>query len=185
MLSFTLHEGLPKAVGRYQRTVEQMMEGIQVARDQECYLMVDEKEVLPHDYHRRPGLHIDGYWHAPMQCHGGHHPSPPPPYREPTPPREYPKHGSTPPTKKARGEALLLASTYSAARALTGSYERDFIGDWRGGDCAELGTFGMEELQLLSGIAYHMDVFTVHESLPIREPVRRTLVRINVPGGQF
>ena len=79
-------------------------------------------------------------------------------------------------------EALLLASNYSACRALVGTYTRDFVADWRGGDCADLNVRDLRPVELEGGRVYKLDVFSLHESLPVRESVRRTLVRINVPG---
>jgi hypothetical protein len=191
MIPFTVGRGLVGDLGRYQTTVNQMMEGILVDTQQECYLMVDEKEVVPGNFHRRPGLHVDGYWHPAIQKHGGGHVGSvhgghlychgdqpywsPKSNHEPKP--EHDGYNKVP-------EGLLLASSYSAARAVVGQYNRDFIQDWRGGDCSELSTQGMKEVKLQSGRAYHMDVMTLHESLPITEHVRRTLVRINVPNWQ-
>lgn len=74
-----------------------------------------------------------------------------------------------------------MASSYTSARAFIGEYERDFMADWQGGACPETSTEGLEEVPLLAHRAYHLDVFTLHESLPVRHPVRRTLLRINVP----
>lgn len=178
MLPFTTSAGLPREVQRFQTTVDQMLDGVGVDPEQTCFIMVDEKLVAPAETHRRPGLHADGFWWPELQCHGGggHAPSPPPaPAPEPV----------KKPKKNKRGEGLLLASNYTAARALLGTYERDFFVDWRGGDCAELDTSHLREAILLGGFAYHLDVFTLHESLPVREPVRRTLVRLNVPGAEI
>jgi hypothetical protein len=207
MLPFTVRNGLPKSIGRFETTVAQMLEGLIVNPDQECYIMIDEKEVHPGNFHRRPGLHVDGYWDPGTRGHGGHRaschrptpspghtPAPKPrhrgespghcaapghaPYWSPTPPPP-PGHRSGP---AKTTEALLLASNYSAARAVTGQYSRDFVTDWRGGDCSDLSTYGLKEVLLQANRCYHMDVMTLHESLPITESVKRTLVRINVPG---
>jgi hypothetical protein len=191
MLPFTLRNGLPKSIGRFETTVAQMIEGLQVNPDQECYIMIDEKEVSPGNFHRRPGLHVDGYWYAATQKHGGGHkalchapqwtPVAPPPGKEDYPVLPTHHRGHRGASGKAQ-EALLLASSYSAAQAVVGIYERDFVNDWRGGDCSDLSTYGLQEVLLQANRAYHMDVMTLHESLPITESVRRTLVRINVPG---
>lgn len=191
MLPFTLHTGLPREVERYQSTIDQMMAEVAVDRDQECYFMVDEKIVEPGVTHRRAGLHVEGYWHPKLHCHsgGGHCPAPPAhgptPTRSPTPrPIPDPKEKDTPKTywTRAFSEGVILASNYTSARALIGHYERDFVADWRKGDCSDLDTAGLQEITLQGGIAYHMDVFTLHESLPVRERIQRTLIRLNVPG---
>lgn len=182
MIPFKMSAALPEKISRYQNVVQQMMSGVDVDPNQECYLMVDEKEVLPNNFHRRPGLHVDGYWWPEIQCHGGHSPTP----------RHSPRPTHAPIPGKHRGqgrhfgssqapEGLLLASNYAACRALVGQYERDFEADWRGGDCSDLRTDGLREIQLQANRAYLLDVMTLHESLPIYEPVKRTVIRINVP----
>ncbi len=192
MIPFTVGRGLIGDLGRYQTTVNQMMDGVLVDPNQQCYLMVDEKEVTPGNFHRRPGLHVDGYWnpgtkgyggHGAVSCHGGQ------PYWSPTPTKHspvIPSHQSPQPTHGAQSisnipEGLILASNYTAARAITGEYSRDFVNDWRGGDCSDLSIHHFNEVVLKANQAYHMDVMTLHESLPITENVRRTVVRINVP----
>lgn len=193
MLPFTVLKGLPPNLRRFQQAVDQMMEGIIVDGHQECYIMIDEKMVVPNGFHRRPGLHVDGYWHPGL---GGHHQrimahQPGPPGHGPEPQRGHsprPTHGGI----QAKGheghsavgnvgEGLILASNYGASRALLGSYERDFVKDWRKGDCTDLDVSHMEELFLEPNRAYHLDVMTLHESLPIPVAVKRTLIRLNVP----
>jgi hypothetical protein len=193
MLPFTIQTRLPERVSRFQCTVDQMMKGVDVSARQECYLMVDEMEVATGLCHRRPGLHADGYWIPELKCHGGSparhspvpyepvNPTPPKPKEPDPPPPPDPSYydGRQKPKKATQG--LLIASNHTAARAFIGHYERDFLGDWRGGECFDLSTQGMTEVTLLAGVAYHLDVFTLHESLPVQDEVRRTLVRINVP----
>lgn len=175
MLPFTTASGLPKSAERFQDIVDQMMLSVCVSRSQVCHLMVDEKYVAPGDCHRRPGLHVDGYWIAGLRCHGGKH-SPVPQHHSPSPEEPKPKKN-----KKKATEAILLASSYTAARAFVGNYERDFIADWRGGDCSELGLGGLKEVTMRAGVTYLMDVFTLHESLPMDKAVLRSVLRINVP----
>jgi hypothetical protein len=205
MVPFTASVGPLGEVARFAVAVRQMLAGLSLDPNQECYLMVDERTVEPGAFHRRPGLHVDGYWHPTLQCHGGggsggHGYSPPSPTPRPAPAPRRPRPApapkapgepvvpSTPPdywreTAPARGEALILASSYSSARGLVGTYERDFASDWRGGDCSTIKGDGLDAVALASHTAYHMSVFTLHESLPVRERVRRTLIRLNVPGG--
>lgn len=181
MLPFTLNSGLPREASRFQGTVDQMMDGVSVDRGQECYFMVDEKEVSPGVTHRRPGLHVEGYWLPVLQCHGGGGHVPSKPKHGPQPGHcPTPRHGSIS-NRGFEKEGVLLASSYASARALLGQYIRDFVADWRGGDCADLETYGLDSLILKGGLVYQMDIWTLHESLPVLEPVRRTLVRINVP----
>ncbi len=60
MVPFTKRDGLPDRLHRWQPTVDAMLEGIDAPGV--IYIMVDEKVVVPGQSHRRPGVHIDGYW---------------------------------------------------------------------------------------------------------------------------
>lgn len=60
MREFRLETGLPEDLKRWQQTVDQMLVGVDT--DGPIYLMVDQKFVTAAETHRRPGLHVDGYW---------------------------------------------------------------------------------------------------------------------------
>ena len=60
MREFRLETGLPEDLKRWQQTVDQMLVGVDT--DGPIYLMVDQKFVSATTTHRRPGLHVDGYW---------------------------------------------------------------------------------------------------------------------------
>jgi hypothetical protein len=60
MVEFTKKEGLPFTLSHWQPTVDAMLDG--VGTDGPIYLMVDQSFVKKGEFHRRPGLHIDGYW---------------------------------------------------------------------------------------------------------------------------
>lgn len=60
MREFRLETGLPEDLKRWQPTVDQMLVGVDT--DGPIYLMVDQKFVAATTTHRRPGLHVDGYW---------------------------------------------------------------------------------------------------------------------------
>lgn len=60
MQPFFQKSGLPNSMGRWQATVDAMLDGIKT--DNPIYLMVDQGVVLPSTSHRRPGIHVDGYW---------------------------------------------------------------------------------------------------------------------------
>lgn len=87
MHEFRKSTGLPPEYKRWRDTVEQMLDGIDT--DGPIYLMVDQGVVAPGHSHRRPGVHIDGYWHPALQAHGGFgfggHGYSPPSYPSPTP----------------------------------------------------------------------------------------------------
>lgn len=67
MRPFFKHEGLPEHLSRWQPTVDAMLDGI----DTDCpiYLMIDQKEVKANTTHRRPGMHLDGFWIPQLQAY--------------------------------------------------------------------------------------------------------------------
>lgn len=197
MLPFFQDQGLPVPVSRWQATVDAMLDGI--TTDQPIYLMVDETVVAAGKPQRRPGLHIDGYWHAggghghghrpgDLSCHRG---QPPGHGSTPQPPPVPDKHISTP-VRHGSGshvgwaqarfevpEAILLASTVTAARGYVGAYEGP-IGE--GGDCSHIDLSGLAQIELTAGRAYAGNVTALHESLPLIAGGQRSLVRLNIPG---
>lgn len=62
MREFTKQEGLPFDLQRWQPTVDAMLDG--VGCDGPIFIMIDQSFVKQGEFHRRPGLHIDGYWNA-------------------------------------------------------------------------------------------------------------------------
>lgn len=191
MQAFNPNKALPWPLERWQATVDQMLEGIDADL---AYLMIDQKELVAGDPHRRPGLHIDGYWnaagrkhqggHRGISAHGGNYPPPQPTHQG------IPGHNSM----KAAGwettpswatvdlsqpEATILASNVTASRAFIGKY-RGKPGE--GGDCSHVETRHLGEIQLSKGICWAGNVGMLHESLPVESDCRRTLVRITVPG---
>lgn len=195
MREFRKSDGLPRAMSRWQPTVDAMLDGIDV--DGPIYLMVDQGEVRAGTAHRRPGMHIDGYWHPAVQAHGM--PSRPPghtgyPDRGG---RGWATHTGNPPEGRHRGdgpgrhmsggwggatyetrEGLLLASDVMACRAMVGEY----IGQpGEGGDCSHIDTRHMSEVMFRAGRVYAGNVTMLHESLPVPQACRRTVVRLNVP----
>jgi hypothetical protein len=213
MLEFTQAAGLPDEAARWQPTVDQMLEGI--VTDQPMFLMVDQSEVLTGNTQRRPGAHMDGYWHPARGAHapvhrgqavtGGYAPA----HRFVAPGAHGPVgpgHGPVPPAPGTHGgspgfhsalpspaagwdtahlqevwapEAVILASSVSACRALVGEWDGP-IGD--GGDCAAADLSRLEEFGMDAGRAYAGNVTMVHESLPVTADALRTLVRLNTPG---
>lgn len=176
MLPFTLWGGLPAHLSRWQATVDAMLSPFvgQIVLGQSIYLMIDQACVSEGKVHRRPGLHIDGYWNADFVSHGG---SPAPSHR-PTP-----SHGSRAVSWAAGSfeepEAIILASNVEASRALVGEFNAT-IGE--GGDCGHISGNGLEAVSLRAGIAYAGNVTCLHQSLPVTQDCQRTLVRLNVPG---
>lgn len=169
MREFRKRDGLPSDLKRWQKTVDAMLDGIDV--DGPIYLMVDQGIVRSGNTHRRPGLHIDGYWNPGVFAHGGR---PPGHGHVPTPDR--PRHIHA---MDWHPEALILASDVSACRAMVGQFE-GVPAD--GGDCSHIDVSGMDEIRFQSGYAYAGNVTMLHESMPIPYDCARTLVRLNVPG---
>jgi len=68
MTPFFKRLGLPDELRRWQPTVDAMLEGVDTAGP--IYLMVDQALVRVGNPHRRPGVHIDGYWIPALHAHG-------------------------------------------------------------------------------------------------------------------
>jgi len=163
---------LPNQIQGYTDTVNQILANVDT--DEEMYLMIDEKFVKAGDYHRRPGKHVDGYWIPSMQMHGGGGPKHSP---FPSPGRHSPgRH-----TGVGSMEGLLLASNTGDAMSYVGEYSRDFVKDWRGGDCSSIDTASLMPVYMEPNLVYAANVMTVHESLPVKKDCFRSLVRINIP----
>ena len=169
MRPFLQSEGLPFDLSRWQPTVDAMLYGI--ATDGPIYLMIDQGMVRAGVTHRRPGVHIDGYWNPetgnhddrqPAHFHGG-----------------YMSQRHITELSKTRHEAILLASDISACRGFIGEYD-GIIGE--GGDCSTFDLSSLEIVNFKSDRCYAGNVTALHESLPVPHDCLRTLVRLNVPG---
>ncbi len=185
MEPFWQDRGLPLHLARWQKTVDQMLVGIQTSEP--IYLMVDQSVVERGEPHRRPGVHIDGYWWSGERMHGavfpgGRHGAPPPP--------RFPVHRASAPAAPiviedwhkadfVEPEAILLASDIEASRAFRGDYS-GLIGP--GGDCSRIGLDDLEIVSLTPNRVHAGNVSFLHESLPVAQRCARTLVRLNVPG---
>lgn len=207
MRPFFKRDGLPADLTRWQDVVGAMLDGVET--DLPIYLMIDQKQVGAGEFHRRPGLHIDGYWGGQWGAkfaHGGdggmpshHRPSPGHSYTPPEVDRHRPSpgHGSQPPDvhrpSRRHGagtsnwgtstfydkEAIILASNVSACRA----YEGEFNGPvGEGGDCAHIDTDGLQSVTMDADRVYAGNVTMLHETLPCLVACQRTVVRLNVPG---
>lgn len=190
MIPFMQKEGLPNELQHWQRTVDEMLDGIET--DHPIYFMADQQYIHAGLPHRRPGVHVDGYWVADIRAHGGGH-------RGSGIHRGYGVHrsrhegsgghrgrasaGDSEPWSVvdfSRPEAIILASDVKGARAWTGLYNESLIGE--GGNADKV------PVELLSGIdlkpnrAYIGTAGTLHASVPLRESAYRTMVRLNVPG---
>lgn len=193
MLPFTKKAGLPTHAKRWQRTVDQMLDGIDT--DATMYLMVDEKVTPAGTSSRRGGLHVDGYWLPALQEHGrgGGHVSAyggPGGYGG----RVSAHGGGHRPTDGGHGghrggghvrmaglesEALLLASNVSGCAFYDGDY---VMPEWKMGDCSTVDTSHMVKTIQQPNVVYGGHTLTLlHESLPLMSAANRTVVRLNVP----
>lgn len=166
MREFTREAGLPADLRRWQDTVDAMLDGVEA--DGPIYLMIDQAPVLASSTHRRPGLHVDGYWH-PAQSdsaagrHTGVH----------TGSHRHVHFGSS-------AEGLILASNVLGCAAYVGAYE-GVPGE--GGDCDHVDTGGLMKVDLEPGRVWAGHTLNMlHESLPVARDCMRTVFRLNVPG---
>lgn len=158
MRGFLKSEGLPKDLQRWQKTVDAMLDGIEV--EGLVYLMVDQGEVRAGTTQRRSGVHVDGCWNPLLSAHTG----------------------VTGADAEMPVETLLLASDVLGCRAYAGTYE-----GWpaEGGDCSHIDVSGLAAVDLTPGRVWAGHTLTMlHESLPVPQDCLRTVVRLNVPGWQ-
>lgn len=168
MREFTQRGGLPDDLARWQPTVDAMLREVDAPGP--IYLMIDQGVVRAGASHRRPGLHIDGYWLPAIQSHGGEHVAGP---------GWDTGSGRWKNATYADPEAIILASDVAAARALVGEFD-GMPGE--GGDCRHIDTGSLIAVPMRAGIAYAGNVTLLHESLPVAADCLRTVVRLNVPG---
>lgn len=180
MRPFRKQDGLPSDLARWQGVVNEMLNGVD--SDGPIYLMVDQARVERNQFHRRSGLHIDGYW-----CGSGHgagrHKGEPPPQRHEPAPRHAPAHssGSTrwEDATFDRPEGIILVSNVAGCRAMAGQFKGPIR---QGGDCAH-GDFNQcRSILMKPNQVYAGNVTMVHETLPVEQACERTVVRLNVPG---
>lgn len=203
MREFYKKDGLPSDLSRWQPTVDAMLDGVDT--DGPIYLMVDAAPVTAGKSHRRRGLHIDGYWNPGSRNHGEHrgisaHGSSSGWGSAPVGHGAFRRHGSITPTERRHvgqspfhsagsdsweqstfeaPEAIILASSLSAAVGYTGEFEGP-IRD--GGDCAHIDLSGLTKLNMEANRVYVGNVTALHESLPVHQDGVRQLVRLNTAG---
>lgn len=167
MREFRKADGLPIDLRRWQPTVDAMLQGIDT--DTPIYIMIDQGRVMAGSSHRRPGVHLDGYWVPAIRAHsgrGGHVTG------------EWDTGRRWKQCDFSQPEALILASDVVACRAYEGVWEGE-CGE--GGDCSHIDTSHMRKVLMQSGVAYAGNVTMLHESLPLMAETTRTLVRLSVP----
>lgn len=204
MLPFFLDAWLPDFARRWQPTVDAMTRGLDTPLP--VFLMVDAAHVPAGQAHRRPGVHVDGYWQPgwdgvePLDTwvartqacmapggrgpgagrHGGHrigmH------SRHGAHPFFLGRHGGqpcTPAEGAATHETLVLATDVAACRVYEGAWD-GMAGP--GGDCSHLDLRALEPRLLEAGRARAGDTGALlHETVPLSQATARTVVRLNVP----
>lgn len=183
MRPFKKKNGLPVDLKRWQKTIDQMLEGVDCTDN--IYLMIDQAIVKASTFHRRPGLHIDGYWNEGIDSHG-HRMSSACHRGGGGPPGHYPgvtgSWDSRPSWKHAdfkQKEGLILASNVPACRAVVGEFEGEILD---GGDASLIDTSHLTPILFEPNVAYAGNVTMLHETLPVEKDCMRTLVRLNVQG---
>jgi len=196
MREFTKAAGLPPDLARWQDTVDAMLDGADASGP--IFLMVDQAPVKVATTHRRPGLHVDGFWHPALQAHGGggHSSRPAGPVGgrihdsgchrytpAPTTPAvpDVGRHRGRPSGHFHAGddtEALILASDVLGCAAYVGRFDGLPVD---GGDCAHIDTSGLLRVDMEPGRAWAGHTLTMlHEALPVQRDCLRTVVRLNV-----
>lgn len=172
MREFTRKSGLPADLRRWQDTVDAMLDGVESERA--IYIMVDQAPVEAGRPHRRPGVHVDGWWDARRVVHQ-------------MPPHRFAgRHGwrmgawDTKPTwgYDPVDERIILASDVFGCVGYAGEYE---FAPGKGGDFSHADLSSFERVEFEPGLAYlGRSVAMLHESVPVRRDARRTVVRLNV-----
>lgn len=173
MREFRKESGLPSDLVRWQSTIDAMLDGVDT--DGPIYLMIDQKALRAGESHRRPGVHVDGYWHPAIGKHQGH--------------RAVSAHGGGGHGTGCAGnwsnfdfsapEGIILASDVQACRAYAGEFHG---APGEGGDYAHITLSGLDRIELASNTVYAGNVSMLHETVPVNRDCVRTLVRLNVPG---
>ncbi len=183
---------LPVHLARWAPTLDAMLAGMSTPSI--VYLMIDQRALQAGEYHRRPGVHVDGYWDARVTAHRGGSPeispghksapdveAPAPPshtYQQPSGPAHNSRGASWESARFEHPEALVLASDVEACRAFVGTCSE---GVTNGGDCSRVPLAGMSAIPLEAFRCYAGTVGTLHESLPVPFTCKRTIVRLNIP----
>lgn len=169
MREFMPGRDLPPDLERWQPTVDAMLRGVRSTGP--AFLMIDQAEVLPGSCHRRPGLHMDGYWHSGISVHG---PSPSPAHRPA--PAPLPGHVFA----AGAREALIIAADVEGCEAFEGEWDGS---PGPGGDCEGVSVDQLKRQRLRAGVAWIGETGALlHSAIPLSTRTRRTVVRINATG---
>lgn len=121
------------------------------------YLTIDEQLLNPSETLRRPGLHVDGFYHGNSGAWGGGS-------------GDGGSWGSV-------GNGMFVISNTNHCKAYLGVFEGEPKDE---GECDHL-TIPTEGEVFQAGEIYWLDGACVHESLPVSEPTQRQFVRLSLP----
>lgn len=161
---------LPTKFAHWSETVSAMLDKVPMTEGV-VYLTIDEKELVPGKSHRRGGAHIDGVWLPEIQAHG-------------TQPGHIMRVGGWDSegdwVRASHGGGLMLLSNVEGCKAWSGCFEGE---PGEGGDLehirSQLDSAGSQTL--VANNAYLLNVWGIHESIPVTETVQRSLVRLTLP----
>lgn len=179
MIPFTQKSGLPTELKHWQPTVDAMLDGIKTS--DEIYFMVDQKELRAGEPHRRPGVHVDGYWDKTLNMHGGHRPRLGCHAPQPIPGHRASIDGADDWANALfdAPEAIILASDITSALAYRGKWDGE-VGHM--GDCSNINIDHLNPILLSANTVFAGNAAMLHESIPVMFDCQRTVVRLNVPG---
>lgn len=126
------------------------------------FVTIDEKELKAGQYHRRPGAHVDGVWNHTIMAHGkGHH------IKSPVGPAEH---------IGAPGTVVLASSAFGCV-----FYPGELAVTPGGGGSLEHATALLGKPQPMKPCTvYAVGPHGIHESVPVLEDCRRSLIRLSV-----
>lgn len=179
MYSFDIENPiLPSGYERWYSTISEIISH-SPKKTGKAYLTIDEKIVNKGETHRRGGPHTDGNY---LFSWGNIDPNP----GQPQPgsgwltgedgrflPRE--QHEQQYCSEKG---GMLIVSSYESCKGWNGKYDGQ---PNQGGDCSHLNLSEMETFILKTNTLYWGNSTFIHESLPVKEDVKRQLVRITLP----
>jgi hypothetical protein len=161
---------LPTEFSRWSETVSAMLDRVPMTEGV-VYLTIDEKELTPGKSQRRGGAHVDGIWIPEKKAHG-------------TRPGHIMHVGGWDSkgdwVRASHGGGLMLLSNVEGCKAWAGAFEGE---PGEGGDLEHIRSQlnAASSITLSANNAYLLNVWGVHESIPVTEPVQRSLVRLTLP----
>ena len=137
-----------------------------------AYITIDEKEVIAGETHRRGGKHIDGNY-----IHGWGGGGDGAGWLTGENGRMLPRDKHLEQYCSKTG-GMLIVSSYPACIGWNGSYNDEPA---QGGNCNHIDVSKMDSTMLQANKIYWGNSTFIHESLPLKENVKRTIVRITLP----